>query len=117
MMITSKHLIKNGDDPMSLRCSWCMKKIQEDKPCFGLNVKFREDVNFKENEGTIISLHLMTRNTSVPFIVVASDSDAKRNGIDGIFAVCSEKCGGKMKETLSKEIKLFSDYSVLENLR
>lgn len=96
---------------MSLRCSWCMKKIKEDKPCFGLNAKFREGIDFKDQEGTIISLHLVTRNTSVPFIVVARDSEAKRNGIDGIFAICSEKCGARMKETLSKEVKLFSYYS------
>lgn len=98
---------------MTLRCSWCMKNIKEDKPCFGLNVKFKEGIDINEDEGKIISLHLTSRNTSVPFIVVAIGSEAKQQGIDGIFAICSEKCGTKMKTTLDKEIDLFSGYSTI----
>ncbi|MBP1964121.1 hypothetical protein J2Z65_003344 [Paenibacillus aceris] len=49
-----------------LRCSWCMKKIKEDKPCFGLNVKFASGVDFDEKNGRIISMYLETRKTSVP---------------------------------------------------
>jgi hypothetical protein len=96
---------------MTLRCSWCMKNIKEDKPCFGLNVKFKEGADMKEDEGKIISLYLTSRNTSVPLIVVANGSEAKKQGIDGIFAICSEKCGTKMKSALAKEIDLFSGYS------
>jgi hypothetical protein len=88
-----------------------MKNIKEDKPCFGLNVKFKEGADMKEDEGSIISLYLASRNTSVPFIVVASGSEAKQQGIDGIFAICSEKCGTKMKSSLDKEIDLFSGHS------
>lgn len=99
-----------------LRCSWCMKKIKEDKPCYGLNVKFASGVAFDEKDGKIISLHLKTRNTSVPLIIVADDSEAKRNGQDGIFALCSENCGTKMKETITKELELFSGESSMVRL-
>ncbi|CAG7630310.1 hypothetical protein PAECIP111802_01623 [Paenibacillus allorhizosphaerae] len=90
-----------------LQCSWCMKKIKEDKECFGLSVKFVEGLNLKEDEGTIKSIFLTTRNTSVPMIVVAEDSEAKKQGQDGIFVLCSDKCGIKMKKALNEEISLF----------
>jgi hypothetical protein len=91
-----------------LRCAWCMKKIGEDKPCYGLNVKFAKGVNFNEEGGRIISIYLVSRNTSVPLIVVANDSEAKKNGQDGIFCVCSNTCGEKMKKTVAQELELFS---------
>ncbi|WP_254776938.1 hypothetical protein [Paenibacillus sp. yr247] len=94
-----------------------MKKIKEDKPCYGLSVKFASGVDFDEKDGRIISLHLKTRNTSVPLIVVAGDSEAKRNdGQDGIFALCSENCATKMKEIITKELELFSGESSMVRL-
>lgn len=93
---------------LMLRCAWCMKKIGEDKPCFGLAVKFVKGVDFNEKDGRIISIYLASRNTSVPLIVVANDSEAKKNGQDGIFAICSEKCGEKMQTTVTKELELLS---------
>lgn len=91
-----------------LRCAWCMKKIGEDKPCFGLSVKFNKDVDLSENAGRIIPIYLSSRKTSVPLIVVANDSEAKKSGQDGIFAICSEKCGEKMRMAVANELELFS---------
>lgn len=99
-----------------LRCAWCMKKIGENMPCFGLNVKFSKDADLKKHEGGIIQVFLASRNTSVPLIVVAADSEAKKNGQDGIFSLCSEKCGVKMKKTINEEKKLFSEVTRLVDL-
>ncbi|WP_307440142.1 hypothetical protein [Bacillus sp. V2I10] len=87
-----------------------MKKIREDKPVFGLSVKFAEGVDFSNSEGTITQISLRTRNTSVPMIVTASNSEAKHQGTDGIFAICSERCGAKMKDTVTKELTTFKDF-------
>jgi hypothetical protein len=100
-----------------LRCSLCMKKINEDKECFGLSVKFVKGVNLKQDEGTIKSIYLTTRNTSVPMIVVAEDSEAKKQGQDGIFVLCSDKCGVKMKKTINEEINLFEPDGEILNLK
>jgi hypothetical protein len=43
-------------------------------------------------------------------IVIARDSEAKNQGTDGIFSLCSEKCGEKMKETVTKELKMFKEF-------
>ncbi|MGF6952472.1 hypothetical protein QF028_004977 [Neobacillus sp. B4I6] len=93
-----------------LRCAWCMKKISNNKPVFGLSVKFAEGIDYTESEGTIMQIGLRTRNTSVPMIVTARESEAKLQGTDGIFALCSEKCGKKMKDTLNKELAIFKEF-------
>jgi hypothetical protein len=93
-----------------LRCAWCMKKINNNHPVFGLSVKFAKGIDYTESEGTIIQIGLHTRNTSVPMIVTAKDSEAKNQGTDGIFALCSEKCGEKMKDTVTKELLIFKEF-------
>ena len=87
-----------------------MKKISDDKPVFALSAKFAEGVDYNQSEGRIIQIGLRTRNTSVPMIVTGVESDAKLQGIDGVFSLCSEKCKKKMKETLSNELEVFKEY-------
>jgi len=94
-----------------LRCAWCMKKISDDKPVFALSAKFAEGVDYTADEGKIIQIGLRTRNTSVPMIVTGKESEAKLQGIDSVFSLCSEKCKKKMKETLSKELEVFKEIS------
>ena len=95
-----------------MRCAWCMKKFKEGKEVFGLNVTFAEGIDFSREEGLITQLHLASRNTSVPMIVVANGSEAKSEGIDGIFPVCSQKCGDKMKEAIAQEIAMFKEVNM-----
>jgi hypothetical protein len=92
-----------------LKCAWCMRRLKEGKEVYGLNVTFKEGVDYSDKEGTITQIYLNSRNTSVPMIVAANESEAKQNGIDGIFSICSPKCGEKMKQALSKEIETFKE--------
>src|SRR5687767_1580829 len=87
-----------------LRCSWCIKKFKNAKPVYGLNVKFVEGKKISDSAGRMVHIHLESRNTSVPMIVPGENSEADKQGMDGIFPICSEKCGDKMREALSKEI-------------
>ena len=87
-----------------LKCSWCMKKFKSGKPIYGQNVKFVEGKKITDSSGRIVHIHLESRNTSVPMLVPGKDSEADKQGIDGIFPICSEKCGEKMRDALSKEI-------------
>lgn len=92
-----------------------MKKIGEDQPLHAIDVKFNEDIDYSDNEGEIIQVYLNSRKTSVPMIVTTADSEAKKNGQDGLFAVCSEKCGKKLKSSLAKEIDTFKAFSDTES--
>lgn len=86
------------------------KKFKDHKPVFGLSVKFAEGADLSDIEGTITQIKLHIRNTSVPMIVTASDSEAKNQGTDGIFAICSERCGEKMKDAVTKELTMFKEF-------
>jgi hypothetical protein len=39
-------------------------------------------------------------------MVTAHGSEAKNNGNDGMFLICSEECGLKLKGVLEKELSL-----------
>ncbi|MGP4106764.1 hypothetical protein [Virgibacillus sp. L01] len=93
------------------RCAWCMEKIADDQPLHALNVKFADGIDYSDQEGEIVQVYLNSRGTSVPMIVTTADSEAKKNGGDGVFAVCSETCGEKMRTTLKKEIDTFKSFS------
>jgi hypothetical protein len=49
-------------------------------------------------------------------IVPGENSEADKQGIDGIFPICSEKCGDKMRKALSKEISTIQTVNNLTNL-
>jgi hypothetical protein len=81
-----------------------MKKLKADKQVYLLNVKFVEGKEISDSDGRIIHIYFESRNTSIPMIVPGENSEAKLSGIDGIFPICSQKCGEKMRESLAKEI-------------
>jgi len=85
------------------RCAWCSKRIHEDSKVFALGVKTYKGVDFKEHEGKIIQLFLAASDKNVPAIVVTSDSKAKRQGKDLVFALCSRECGDSLKNALKEE--------------
>ncbi|WP_010530123.1 hypothetical protein [Lentibacillus jeotgali] len=93
------------------RCAWCMKKIGDNEPLHAIDVKFAEGIDYSDEEGEIVQVYLNSRQTSVPMIVTTADSEAKKNGQDGLFAVCSKACGEKMKTALTKEIDTFKGFS------
>ncbi|MCM3694614.1 hypothetical protein [Neobacillus niacini] len=93
-----------------------MKKFKNGKPIYGLNVKFVEGKKIIDPEGRIIHIHLESRNTSVPMIVPGEGSEADKQGVDGIFPICSEKCGDKMRDALHKEIGTIQTVNKMTNL-
>lgn len=84
-----------------------MKKIKDNKQVFALNATFAEGIDYSEKEGMITQIYINSRKTSVPMIVTAKGSEAKLQGIDAVFPVCSQKCGEKMRESLALELATF----------
>lgn len=91
-----------------LKCAWCMKKLVKNKPAYGLSVRFAEGFEYNDPDGKIVQMYLKSRNTSVPIIISAVGSEAKKNGQDGLFALCSEQCGEKMRNVLKEELNFGS---------
>ena len=88
------------------KCSWCGKMIPDDSPVFGFGGKKRPGVDVSEFEGGAIRIFLVTQDRSVIAAVTAADSEARQDGYEFMFMVCSEKCGFEMKAALEYEATL-----------
>jgi predicted nucleic acid-binding Zn ribbon protein len=85
-------------------CAGCGSRITEENEVFGVGAKFRPGVNLSDYEGHCIEITLLSREKPIAMMVTVTGSDAKRDGKDGMFLVCSEQCGVKLKELLRNEI-------------
>ena len=88
------------------RCAWCQNRIYDDMEVFGFGAKLKPDVDLSEYESHCIQLDLVSEEKPVYMMVSAQDSEAKREGKDCMFLVCSEACGKKLKDVLEEEISL-----------
>ena len=88
------------------RCAWCQTRIYDDMEVFGFGAKLKPDVDLSEYESHCIQLDLVSEEKPVYMMVTAQDSEAKIDGKDCMFLVCSEECGKKLKDVLEKEISL-----------
>lgn len=86
------------------KCAWCQGKIQEFEDVIDLGAKLKADIDLSEYESHCIELDLVSEKKSVFMLVTASDSEAKKNGDDGMFLLCSEGCGKNLKDILEKEV-------------
>ena len=90
-------------EPYFSVCAWCAKAIPHDTECFGLGAKAKAEAGalLQKHEGRAIIM--LIGNREVPCIVTTSISQAKKDGKDFIFALCSEQCGRELKATFLAE--------------
>jgi predicted nucleic acid-binding Zn ribbon protein len=86
------------------RCAWCGSTIPSDSEIFGLGVKAKPGIQVEE--GSVMEVLLFSANKTVLGIVPMNDSQAKREGKDLLFMICSESCGAALKKELQKQIEL-----------
>ena len=85
-------------------CAWCRRRIEQDSEIFSLGAKTKPGVELEE--GSVIELNLMGASRGVSAVVPMDDSEAKREGNDMLFVICSEGCGAALKEELQAEIDI-----------
>jgi hypothetical protein len=88
------------------QCAWCQSHITEYMEVFGFGAKLKPNVDLSEYESHCIQIGLVSEEKSVYMMVTGQGSEAKSEGKDGMFLVCSEACGKKLKSVLEKEISL-----------
>ena len=88
------------------KCTWCHCQINDHMEVLGLGAKLNPDVDLSEYESHCIQIGLVSEEKPIYMMVTAQGSEARDNGNDGMFLICSEKCGKKLKATLEKEISL-----------
>ncbi|MGD8881376.1 MAG: hypothetical protein PVI82_05790 [Desulfobacterales bacterium] len=87
-------------------CAWCQSHISEYMEVFGFGAKLKPNVDLSEYEGHCIEIDLVSEEKSVYMMVTGQGSEAKNEGKDGMFLVCSEACGKKLRNVLEKDISL-----------
>ncbi len=87
-------------------CAWCGKHIPDDTPVFAFGAKARQGVDLSEYEGRAIEITIVARSKRVPMMVTSADSEAKREGKDFMFMVCSEECAKEAKAALEEDISV-----------
>lgn len=85
------------------KCAWCHSRIYDDMEVFGFGAKLKPDVDLSEYESHCVEIDLVSEKKSVYMMVTAQGSEAKREGKDCMFLVCSKGCGKKLKNVLGKK--------------
>jgi len=88
------------------QCAACRGNIDELTEVFGLGVKLSPEADLSEFESHCIEIDLVSEEKPVYMMVTKQDSEAKNDGKDGMFLLCSLSCGKKLKNVLEKEISL-----------
>ena len=88
------------------KCAWCQSHIDDHIEVFGLGAKLKSNVDLSEYESHCIQIGLASEEKSVYMMVTGQGSEAKNEGKDGMFLVCSEKCAKKLKKVLEQGISL-----------
>ena len=84
-------------------CCWCGLKIKDEGPIYAIGCKKRPEVDISKYESKGMPVKISTLGRTIWSIVPPADSDARREGNDFMFTLCSEDCGDKLKESLDKE--------------
>jgi hypothetical protein len=85
-------------------CALCNGRIYEDEEVFAIGTKFQSGVDLTEYAGHCIEISLNSEEKTMNMMVTAEGSEAKLQNKDGMFLVCSEGCGTKLKDVLKKEV-------------
>ena len=85
------------------RCAFCNAKIGDDCEVFTIGAKTHDIFDLSGAEGTVIEIHSLVLDKSIYAMVPTSDSQAKKDGNDMLFMLCSEDCAFELKEALTLE--------------
>jgi len=88
------------------KCAWCQSHIDDHMEVFDFGAKLKSNVDLSEYESHCIQIGLVSEEKPIYMMVTAQGSEAKSEGKDGMFLVCSKKCGKKLKKALAEEISL-----------
>ncbi|NPV59600.1 MAG: hypothetical protein HPY75_08055 [Actinobacteria bacterium] len=91
------------------RCACCRKKIPSGAEVYGLGARLAEDFKYREGVGSATLVQISVGGRELECLVVADGSQAKQEGWDLIFMVCSEGCGEELKALLEEEKRLFDE--------
>jgi hypothetical protein len=95
-------------------CCWCGRHIGDDSPLYAIGVKVKPGVDISEYEGGVMAIQMTTQPMQMYAVVTGADSQAKSEGKDLMFVLCSEECGEDLKNFLNSEILMGEMFESVE---
>jgi len=95
-----------SDEEAIGRCAWCRNQISDDIEVFAVGAKVRPGADLSDYEGKAIQLMIVSEDRFIPMVVTTDVSEARNDGNDVMFLVCSELCGKEMKCALERDKSL-----------
>lgn len=92
------------DDEALNACACCEQEILDETDIIDLGIQVKPDVDLSDYESHCIEIELTSKSRPVYMLVTAALSDAKQEGKDGLFLLCSQACADTFKQTLQNEI-------------
>ena len=91
------------DDEALSTCACCRKEITDETDIVDLGIQVEPNVDLSAYESHCIEIELASENQPLHMMVTAARSDAKMEGKDGLFLLCSQACADTFKMTLQTE--------------
>lgn len=91
---------------MRTACAWCGKYVTEDTPVYSRGGKLQPGVDLSAYAGQVITMRLASHRKTLLLAITGLGSEARREGYDYIFMICSHECGDELAEALRQERKL-----------
>lgn len=98
----STYIIVDDEDVLRT-CAWCNKTIAPNIEVFSLGAKAQKGTYIERYRGSAIQMQLRHVDRTVSAIVPTSDSQARKDGNDFLFMLCSEQCAKQLRRALVKE--------------
>ena len=106
LLVMPKRLSAKEHDDWLRHCGWCNRRIGEKGERIAIKANFRDQKEYRKNEGKVVSFALADPGRMVAAYVVTRDAPAKKEGKEVIFQVCSDRCGDELTVAMKKEINL-----------
>lgn len=91
-----------GMRPEASTCAWCGFDLGQRRTA--RVVKAQTVGALPESEGAFVSFELTKSGRTIVGFFLTSDSLAKRERIDVIFATCSQECASALKAAVQEEV-------------
>jgi len=75
-----KRLSANEKDDWLGHCGWCNRRIAEEGERIAINARFRDQKEYRKNEGKVVSFTLAEAGRTIVAYAVTRDSPAKKEG-------------------------------------
>ena len=85
-------------------CCWCNREMRDDSERFSINTKFRDPKDYRKNAGKIVEFYVPVVDRSIMAFAVTPDSEAKKQGYEIMFVICSERCREELSAGLREDI-------------